>query len=478
MASHFGSWDDSGSSEDPTSIVRVLKDFESSRRKTSAAALKRKSSSPSSAAAMSSMGPKPKQLHFDLSISTLSPSCTSTRMVPPGMRFKQDPLVGIGGAEGSAPNAKKVLSEAEREVMRLRNELLQKESELVDARAANARWEAQFERAQVAAKRERLERDGETKRAATEAARAREEAEGLRRQLDANRKRELARAEAELNSSKAHLETAKDAVGEIAELGERNESLQRKVLELRAELEETEREAREEVGEFMRQAEEARSQLEEARALLAAREEEGERAARLRGQLEAAELRAKTAEMEAERAQSELRSNQGCTFYSSQNVPKDLSQVMFGVSGHVSTFTSALVHTRQVVPLLVPIFVLKCLRVYRIAPQDAVVERNAMKDQLSRYPALVRENEALQNENKLLRDTADNIELLKEENAHLVGQLERSEAAASEGLRVKHELAQAQKHLRKWEVVCKFIEFITNRAFGVLSPCVIYSFLS
>ena len=330
MASHFGSWDDSGSSEDPTSIVRVLKDFESSRRKTSAAALKRKSSSPSSAAAMSSMGPKPKQLHFDLSISTLSPSCTSTRMVPPGMRFKQDPLVGIGGAE------KKVLSDAEREVMRLRNELLQKESELVDARAANARWEAQFERAQVAAKRERLERDGETKRAATEAARAREEAEGLRRQLDANRKRDLARAEAELNSSKAHLERAGDADGEIAELAEKNESLQREVLELRAELEETEREAREEVGEFMRQAEEARSQLEEARALLAAREEEGERAARLRGQLEAAELRAKTAEMEAERAQSELRSNQGCNSMDILFVPESVSsQVMFGVSGHV-----------------------------------------------------------------------------------------------------------------------------------------------
>ena len=77
-----------------------------------------------------------------------------------------------------------------------------------------------------------------------------------------------------------------------------------------------------------------------------------------------------------------------------------------------------------------------------------------MKDRLSRYPALVRENEALQSENKLLRDTADNIELLKEENAHLVGQLERSEAAASEGLRVKHELAQAQRDLRKWENVC------------------------
>ena len=406
MASHFGSWDDSGSSEDPTSIVRVLKDFESSRRKTSAAALKRKSSSPASAAAMSTMGPRPKQLHFDASLSTLSPSCTSTRILPAGLRFK-DPLSGIGGGDGSVPNAKKVLSDAEREVMRLKNEVLQKESELVNARAANTRWEAQFERAEMVAKRERLERDSETKKAVTDAARAREEAEELRRQLDTNRKRELARAEAELDSSAARRERAEDADGEIADLAEKNESLQRKVLKLRAKLEATENEAREEVEEFMRQAEEARNQLEEARALLSMREEEEERAAPLRGRLEAAELRAKAAEMEAERAQSELRSN-----------------------------------------------------------KEAVVERNAMKDRLNRYPTIVRENEALQKENKLLRDTADNVELLKEQNAHLVGELERSEAAASEGLRVKHELTQAQRQLRQWETIC--LRVLTDEERGAL----------
>ena len=390
MASHFGSWDDSGSSEDPTSIVRVLKDFESSRRKTSAAALKRKSSSPASAAAMSTLGPKPKQLHFDASLSNLSPFSTSTRIMPAALRFK-DHLAG----EGNVSDAKRVLSDAEREALSLKNELLQKESELVNARAANTRWEAQFERAQVIAKRERLERDSETKKAVMEAARAKEEAEELRRQLDANKRRELERAEAEHESSNARLEKAEDADGEIADLVEKNETLQKKVLKLRAKLEVTESEAREEVEEFMRQAEEARNQLEEARTLLSMREEEGERAAQLRGRLEAAELRAKTAEMEAERAQSELRSN-----------------------------------------------------------KEAVVERNAMKDRLNRYPAVVRENEALQNENKLLRDTADNVELLKEQNEHLVGKLERSEAAASEGLQFKHELMQTQRQLRQWETIC------------------------
>jgi len=405
MASHFGSWDDSGSSEDPTSIVRVLKDFESSRRKTSAAALKRKSSSPASTAAISTMGPKPKQLHFDASLLTLSP-CTSTRKLPAGMRFK-DPLIGIGDVGGNLTNTKKVLSDAEREAMRLKNELLQKESELVNARAANTRWEAQFERAQMVAKKERLERESETKKAVTDAARAKEEAEQLRRQLDMNKKRELAKAEAELESSTARRERAEDADGEIADLVEKNESLQRKVLKLRTKLEATQNEAREEVEEFMRQAEEARNQLEEARALASMRGEEGERAAQLKGRLEAAELRAKTAEMEAERAQSELRSN-----------------------------------------------------------KEAVVERNAMKDRLNRYPTIVRENEALQKENKLLRDTADNVELLKEQNEHLVGKLERSEAAASEGLRLKHELAQAQKQLRKWETIC--LRVLTDEERGVL----------
>ena len=402
-APRFGSWDDSGSSEDPTSIVRVLKDFESSRRKTSAAALKRKSSSPANAAALSTMaaGPKPKQLHFDTSSPALSPFATSTRMVPASLKFSpkltyKDPLEGfadVGG--GAATNAKKVLSDTERELMRLKNDLLQKESELVDARASNTRWEAQFERAQVAVKQERLERDSEAKKAKTDAARAREEADELRRLLDACRKRELAEAEARQDEANSRRERARGTDEEIADLEETKAALESEVLKLNRKLVETQKEAQEEVGEFMRQAEEARDRAEEARALLSAREEEGERAAELKGRLEAAELRAKAAEMEAERARSELRAN-----------------------------------------------------------REAVVERTAMKDRLSRYPAVVRENEALQSENRLLRDTADNVELLREQNVHLTGRLDRAEAGASEGLRAKHELAQAQKQLRQWEAIC------------------------
>ena len=87
--------------------------------------------------------------------------------------------------------------------------------------------------------------------------------------------------------------------------------------------------------------------------------------------------------------------------------------------------------------------------------EDASKLRKVMKDQLAKYPDLVRQNEVLRKENKLLNETAENSELLKEEIGNLKRRLEVSEVSAEKGLKAESDLVQAQKKLNSWEGLCE-----------------------
>ncbi len=65
-----------------------------------------------------------------------------------------------------------------------------------------------------------------------------------------------------------------------------------------------------------------------------------------------------------------------------------------------------------------------------------------------------REIDHLRKENKLLRDTGENVELLKEENGDLRGRLDAAQSEADEGRRAKQDLGHAMRRIKQWESAC------------------------
>jgi chromosome segregation ATPase len=102
---------------------------------------------------------------------------------------------------------------------------------------------------------------------------------------------------------------------------------------------------------------------------------------------------------------------------------------------------------------------------------EAIKHRQMMKERIEKYPALVKENESLRKENKLLLETQENIELLKQENGDLKERLEQVDKQVEEGLHVKNELEFALSKIHEWESVCKKMLTLEERNEGmIVSP--------
>ena len=107
------------------------------------------------------------------------------------------------------------------------------------------------------------------------------------------------------------------------------------------------------------------------------------------------------------------------------------------------------------------------------ANQEAVMQRNVMKDRLERFCDLERENVSLKKRNQLLVETAENSALLKEQVDQQRGEVERLEERVKEVDRLRSDLEVARSSGKEWgEVVRGWLtqderELLGDREVGV-----------
>lgn len=379
--------------DEPTSVAQVMKDFQMSRRASVMGTAKRK------------VSPIMQRLHFDESAAigdlseAASPLHASTRKVPRLGDLGPDPLEGLASVRAAQRHARVTASAVSEEEQKLRKELDEAKaearksaSEAVAARAKVTQWEALHAKLETGRTQARLEKEAAEERLRTQTERWKKEKEALEFQLSQKR----CGIEEELREGQRLQEERRDMRNSLESqnngLLSENARLQQEAHEAKREAEAAESGAAEAAERFRFRIQELESRLREEEAKQNARESASEGRLELQQQLEEAQLRLQKAEHEVGRLEGELQQN-----------------------------------------------------------EDAVIQRKAMSQQLARYPQMVKDLDALRLENSLLKETAENVELLKERVASLEKELASASAQAETGRRAQSDLEVSRRAVEQWE---------------------------
>jgi len=437
-----GNKDDS--SEDPTSILRVLGDFQSRMNKIGTAATSQRNRT-SSGLQPAGSGLQAQRLRFDDSAAFLDtpsgggnerkPFSTSRKLKhssshsltslmggsqrlatsPFGRKMsrvealeaggsKVDPLEGLDYALDNPnvsrkrqryPSAEEI-SALKSELERVKMKLVQKEAECMDAEANAKKSEALVKKMQVQVQKEAIENEAKVAKVRAEARKDKDKLLYLEDTLDSRRKR--LDASKTLNDEQAgKLKESHDLMEtRCQDLLERNRDLQSKVDNLEYEVGVYRIEERDEIVKLKQELMTANGRLESQKHSAEVEESAVRRMHEAQNELDKLRSDLETVKIERDEARSELSAN-----------------------------------------------------------EDVSVERRAVRHQLQEYPLLLKENKRLTEVNKLLIETGENTKLLKSQNEDLQSRLSHAEAKCLNSQETEHALNSAQSQLRKWQLLCR-----------------------
>lgn len=350
-------------------------------------------SSLASSSSRLSTGAPPKKLKFDDSVLFEPDSFTSATKRPASK--SSDPLANFDLPDvkrGRFPSQEDH-EHVRRSVERLKMQLAEKEADCVGLEAEAKRFEAVVKKMEVCLKVEKIKREEERENFRREMRSDREKIEELTTALKALRgRRDLDGLKYE---ARHELMRRNDLEDKLSAAAHENEELKMELADLKAELASSRLDEATEAGDLKRLHAQEKSKVEELKEQLQLLEAKGSEAVKLRTKVTELEQEVAAAKHEAERLENELKLN-----------------------------------------------------------EEATTERRVMREKLERYPKVVRENESLRMENKLLNDTESNAELLREQMKGLTDQLQVAQEQAEEGKRAQQDLKIVHRRLRQWEIVC------------------------
>ena len=418
------------SSEDPTAVVKVMQDYK--------AMAMRRSTSSTSASAFNKQATNSTQKHLSFEDSAFHHrSSVNTPQFPPRGTSRRSHLGSVKGfsptlgpdplesmslvqsmrreaAERSHSGSSRDRGEEQlaREVERLKMALIGKEAQLVEARTSAEKWEADGKQYEMLLKKERMAAEEERIRRKREKKRDEDEKEELRFRLEQRKRREQEAEAEDVYSRQKAAQKRRRLEDSNLELGEQSVQMNESYALLEHQLETERRDAADQLAQLNHEINELTGELEHERAQKTEMAEKSREGVAYQQKYELAKVELKQAQEEAARLRQELEQN-----------------------------------------------------------EEATKTRKAMMERLNHYPKLVRQNEALKSENKLLTDTAENAELLKEQIEDLKAKVERAEVAAESGRQAKADLTFVREELQAWKDLCSKILNKEERRLSGSSIC-------
>ncbi len=388
--------------DDPTQVLRVMEDYEHSRRQ-SLLSRRRLASDATSGRRESLFGPvasgviPPRPPNFGSPSSSLKrvrEAPQSLSKVPRLASLGPDPLEGLSALEEHGRQDREQGNKVE--LAELRRKVAIAEAESVVQRTRATRAEEMARKAEAQMKKERA--DEEERRVNMEKREkiAKVAAEEAKHQLRLTGLRETRRKEEEMDLRKDRRKELEGLERENERLMVENQRLEERESAFWVpQLREKEQESNRKIADLTRDVQLLRSRLDEATEKERLAEEWRENLAVVRRRLQVAEAEAGAAKREA-----------------------------------------------------------MTMREKTQREEEAEVERKAMRDQLTQFPKLERENDRLKKENRLLVETGKNAALLEEEVAGLKVKLDKSEGRVERAELAGREVAKLQMKADEWEATC------------------------